>query len=157
MMLVNILKGGYTLDENTIIHKLLEVFEYKNEYQLQTSNIQPQDMYVLERIFLNGKMLVKDLSKQYCIPPSTLTGIIDRLENKKLIERLRTNVDRRAIELIATPEGEIAVEKHMKEDKIFSMNFFNALEQEKKKKLKELLEELLNNVNKDSLFSHDNE
>lgn len=144
------------MDENTIIHKLLEVFAYKNEYQLQTSNIQPQDMYVLERIFLNGKILAKDISKQYNIPPSTLTGIIDRLENKKLIERLRTNVDRRAIELYTTPEGKIAVEKHIKEDMIFSMNFFNALEQEKTKKLKELLEELLNNVNKDSLFSLNN-
>lgn len=145
------------MDENTIIHKLLEVFEYKNEYQHQTSNIQPQDMYVLERIFLNGKILAKDISKQYSIPPSTLTGIIDRLENRKLIERLRTNVDRRAIELVATPEGEMAVEKHIKEDKIFSKNFFNALEQEKNKKLKELLEELLNNINKDSLFSLNNE
>jgi len=145
------------LDENTIIHKLLEVFEYKNEYQLQTSNIQPQDMYVLERIYFNEKMAIKDLSKQYSIPPSTLTGIIDRLENKKLIERLRTNIDRRAIELIATPEGKTAVEKHIKEDKLFSNNFFNTLEQEKKKKLKELLEELLNNINKASLFFPDND
>lgn len=145
------------MDENTIIHKLLEVFEYKNEYQLQTSNIQPQDMYVLERIYFNEKMAIKDLSKQYSIPPSTLTGIIDRLENKKLIERLRTNIDRRAIELIATPEGKTAVEKHIKEDKLFSNNFFNTLEQEKKKKLKELLEELLNNINKASLFFPDND
>ena len=133
------------MDENTIIHKL------------RTSNIQPQDMYVLERIYFNKKMAIKDLSKQYSIPPSTLTGIIDRLKKKKLIERLRTNIDRRSIELVATPEGKTAVEKHMKEDKLFSNNFFNTLEQEKKEKLKELLEELLNNVKKDSLFSLDNE
>ena len=145
------------MDENTIIHKILDIFAYKNEYQLRTSNIQPQDMYVLERIYFNKKMAIKDLSKQYSIPPSTLTGIIDRLENKKLIERLRTNIDRRTIELVATPEGKTAVEKHIKEDKLFSKNLFNALEQEKKETLKELLEELLNNVNKDSLFSLDNE
>ncbi len=145
------------MDENTIIHKILDIFAYKNEYQLRTSNIQPQDMYVLERIYFNKKMAIKDLSKQYSIPPSTLTGIIDRLEKKKLIERLRTNIDRRSIELVATPEGKTAVEKHIKEDKLFSNNFFNTLEQEKKEMLKELLEELLNNVKKDSLFFHDNE
>lgn len=144
------------MEENVLIHGLLEVFEYKNEYQLQTSRIQPQDMYVLERIYFNGKIVVKDLSKRYGIPPSTLTGIIDRLENKKLIERLRTNKDRRAIELAATPEGGIAVEKHIKEDKQFSRNFFNSLDHDKKEKLKELLEELLNSVNKDALFfNHD--
>lgn len=141
------------MNENTIIHKLLEVFQYKNEYQLQTSNIQPQDMYVLERIYFNEKMLVRDLSRQYSIPPSTLTGIIDRLENKKLIERLRTNIDRRAIELAVTPQGKVIVEKHIEEDKMFARNFFGTLEQEKKEKLKELLSELLSSINKDSLFS----
>lgn len=141
------------MDENTIIHKLLEVFELKDSYQLQTSSIQPQDMYVLERIYLNGNLLIKDLSKQYNIPPSTLTGIIDRLENKNLIERLRTNIDRRTIELAATLKGKSAVEKHIKEDNQFCKNLFNTLENSKKEKLKELLEELLNNVDKDSLFS----
>lgn len=145
------------MNENVIIHKLLEVFEYKNEYQFQTSRIQPQDMYVLERIYFNENLAIKDLSRQYSIPPSTLTGIIDRLENKKLIERLRTNIDRRAIELMATSEGRIAVEKHIKEDMLFSKNLFNNLEKKKREKLLELLEELLNNVNKDFLFSADNE
>ncbi len=70
------------MDENTLIHKLLELFEYKNQYQLQTSSIPPQDMYVLERIYFHEKIVVKDLSKQYHIPPSTLTGLIDRLEAK---------------------------------------------------------------------------
>lgn len=143
------------MDENTIIHKLLDVFEYKNTYQLQTSNIQPQDMYVLERIYFHGKIVVKDLSKQYSIPPSTLTGIVDRLEKKKLIERLRTNVDRRAIELVATAVGKDVVEKHITEDKLFCKNLFSTLGAQKKEQLKELLSELLTNVKKEALFSTD--
>jgi DNA-binding MarR family transcriptional regulator len=141
------------LDENTIIHKLLEVFEYKNAYQLQTSNIQPQDMYVLERIYFNGMMTVRDLSRQYSIPPSTLTGIIDRLENRGLIKRLRTNADRRAIELSATDEGKAVVERHIEEDRLFSRNLFYTLELQKRENLKELLGEMLTNVIKESLFT----
>lgn len=136
-----------------LIHKLLEVFEYKNEYQRQTSNIQPQDMYVLERIYFNKKMLIRDISKKYSIPPSTLTGIIDRLEKRELIQRLRTSFDRRAIELTTTEKGNAAVEQHIKEDRIFSSNFFNTLEPEKKEKLKELLGELLDNISNESLFA----
>ena len=143
------------MDENDLIHKLLEVFEYKNEYQFQTSSIKPQDMYVLEMIYFNRKMVAKDLSKQYHIPPSTLTGIIDRLESKNLIKRLRTNKDRRVVELITTLEGEKAIEKHIKEDKLFSENFFNTLGHDKKEKLKELLGELLSSINKEALFFHD--
>lgn len=145
------------MDENTIIHKILDVFQFKNEYQLQTSNIQPQDMYVLERIYLSEKILVKELSKQYNIPPSTLTGIIDRLEKKKLIERLRTNIDRRAIELVTTSNGRIAVEKHIEEDKLFSRNFFDTLDSDNKEELKDLLIKLLSNINKNTLFSPNNE
>ncbi len=144
------------MEENTLIHRLLDVFEYKSEYQHQTSNIQPQDMYVLERIYFNKKMVVKDISKQYNIPPSTLTGIIDRLEKKSFIERLRTNIDRRAIELVTTAKGKEIVEQHISEDKAFSSNFFNTLEPEKKEKFKELLEELLIKINKESLFTTTN-
>ena len=145
------------MEENTLIHRLLDVFEYKSEYQHQTSNIQPQDMYVLERIYINKKMVVKDISKQYNIPPSTLTGIIDRLEKKEFIERLRTNIDRRAIELVTTAKGKEIVEQHISEDKAFSSNFFNALQPEKKEKFKELLEELLININKEALFTTTNQ
>ncbi|HWT27832.1 MAG TPA: MarR family winged helix-turn-helix transcriptional regulator [Mobilitalea sp.] len=145
------------MDDNTIIHKLLEIFEYKSTYQLQTSNIQPQDMYVLERVYYNEKILVKDLSKQYSIPPSTLTGIIDRLERKKLLKRLRTNADRRAIELVATDEGNVVVLKHIKEDKLFCQNLFNTLDPDKKENLKELLNELLSKVVKESLFTSGDE
>lgn len=114
-------------------------------------------MYVLERIYFYKKMAVKDISKQYNIPPSTLTGIIDRLEKKEFIERLRTNIDRRTIELVTTEKGNAVMEQHIREDMAFSSNFFNALEPEKKEKFKELLGELLNNIRKESLFSTNNE
>lgn len=143
------------MDENILIHKLIDIFEYKAFFQLQSSNIQTQDMYVLERIYFLENVKIRDISKQYHIPPSTLTGIIDRLESRKFIERIRTNEDRRAIELIATEAGKQVVAKHIKEDKLFSQNFFNSLQEDKKQLLNELLTELLTNVKKESLFEED--
>lgn len=140
------------MDENQLIHKLIDIFEYKSSYQSQSSNIQSQDMYVLERISFQLKVKIKDISKQYGIPPSTLTGIIDRLESKKYIERTRGKIDRRIIELVITDEGKQAVERHIREDKIFTQNLFNTLQSDKKRLLKELLNELLDNVKKESLF-----
>lgn len=144
------------MDENQLIHKLIDILEYKNTYQFQSSNIQPQDMYVLERIYFQSKVRIKDISEQYDIPPSTLTGIIDRLESKKYIERIRTNTDRRTIELITTEAGKQAINKHIKEDKLFSQNLFNTLQTDKKQLFKELLAELLTNVKKESLFDEKN-
>lgn len=141
------------MDENALLHKIIDIIQYKNEYQLQTSRIPPQEMYVLERIYLNSNILSKYISQKYNIPPSTLTGILDRLENKKLIERLNTNKDRRSIELVATENGRSAVEKHIAEDQIFARNLFDSLEPQKKEQLKTLLEELLEKVDVESLFS----
>jgi len=141
------------LDDNALLHKIIDIIQYKNEYQLQTSGIPPQEMYVLERIYLHSNILSKDISNKYNIPPSTLTGILDRLENKELIERLRTNKDRRSIELIATENGKSAVEKHIIEDHIFASNLFSSLEPQKKEQLKALLEEMLGNIEFKSLFS----
>ncbi|MPN11943.1 hypothetical protein SDC9_159252 [bioreactor metagenome] len=144
------------MNENQLIHKLINVFEYKNSYPLKSSNIQPQDMYVLERIYFLEKVKIRDISKQYDIPPSTLTGIIDRLETKKYIERIRSTEDRRTIELIATELGKQVVKEHVEEDKLFSLNFFNTLQEDKKQLFKELLAELLTNVKKESLFNANN-
>jgi len=141
------------LDDNALIHKIIDIIQYKNEYQLQTSGIPPQEMYVLERIYLHSNMLSKDISNKYNIPPSTLTGILDRLENKELIDRSRTNKDRRSIELKATENGKSAVEKHITEDQIFASNLFGSLESQKKEQLKALLEEMLENIELKSLFS----
>ncbi|AGK96852.1 MarR family winged helix-turn-helix transcriptional regulator [Clostridium pasteurianum] len=140
------------MDENSLLHKLIEILEYKNLYQFETSNLQPQDMYILERIYFKKKLKVKDISKEYNIPASTTTGIIDRLEDKKYIKRTRDNVDRRIVELIATEEGCEVIQNHINQDKIFAENLFNTLEENKKIAFKQLLSELINKVNKEELF-----
>ena len=138
-----------------IIHKLLDIFNYKSEYQKKDSNILSNDMYVLERIYFNKKITISDISKKYNIAPSTLTGIVDRLENKKLIKRYRTEEDRRTVNLSITKEGDIVIKKHIKEDEIFSKNFFKSLETNKRESLKKLLLELLENIKKEELFLED--
>lgn len=140
------------MDENTLLHKLIEILEYKNLYQFEKSNIQPQDMYILERIYFRKKLKVKDISKEYNIPASTATGIIDRLEDKRYIKRTRDNADRRIVELIITEEGCQVIQDHINQDKKFAENLFSTLEENKKIVFKQLLSELIDNVSKEELF-----
>lgn len=46
-----------------------------------------------------------ELSKRTLLPTSSLVGIIDRLEKKGLIARLRSETDRRQIYIITTAKG----------------------------------------------------
>jgi len=140
------------MDKNTVLHKLIEIIQYKNTYQYQSSGIQPQDMYILERVYFQETIKIKDLSTRYSVPPSTLTGIIDRLEAKKYIQRIRANADRRAVEVAVAEAGREVVERHISEDKLFSHNLFNALQKDRKELLLELLNDLVANVKKEDLF-----
>jgi DNA-binding MarR family transcriptional regulator len=44
---------------------------------------------VLRNLFNNGSMSSADLSRTLYVTPSNITGIIDRLEKKKFVERIR--------------------------------------------------------------------
>ncbi len=109
-------------------------------------------MYVLERIYFEKTLTLKELSEKYHIHPSTLTGIVDRLEGKKLIKRRKAKTDRRSVELVPTSSGNQIVEQHVSEDETFANNLFNTLEEPKKETLETLLEELIENVRHDELF-----
>ncbi len=49
--------------------------------------------------------LAADLARHYGIDASAVTRLIDRLEKRKLISRVRSSEDRRAVRLELTPEG----------------------------------------------------
>lgn len=145
------------MDEIKLLHQLIDIFKFKENYQHQTSQLQPQDMYTLERIYFHESMRVMDVAKKYHIAPSTLTGIIDRLCKKGFIERIRIEEDRRAVEIKITDKGRGIVQQHMDEDQAFVKNFFDALQEDKRKQFKILLTELVQNINRDKLFELDEE
>lgn len=59
----------------------------------------------LYEIFEKGAMTITVLSKNIHLTSSTLVGIIDRLEEKKLVTRMRDVADRRAIFIDITDKG----------------------------------------------------
>ena len=61
---------------------------------------------VLRSLFNKGSMSSADLSRLTYVTPSNITGIIDRLENKGLVERIRVKGDRRIALITLTHKGE---------------------------------------------------
>jgi DNA-binding MarR family transcriptional regulator len=54
----------------------------------------------------NGPLTSGNIAKKVYLSPSTIVGIIDRLEKKKLIIRDRDRKDRRQVFVSITPKGE---------------------------------------------------
>ena len=60
---------------------------------------------VLKILFMHGPISSADLSRKLYMTPSNMTGIIDRLEKKGLVERTRQSVDRRVVLITLTENG----------------------------------------------------
>ena len=60
---------------------------------------------VLRNLFNSGPMSSADLSRTLYVTPSNITGIIDRLEKKQLVERIRKEGDRRVALITLTESG----------------------------------------------------
>ena len=60
---------------------------------------------VLKLLLMLGPLSSADLSRQLYMTPANMTGIIDRLERKGLVDRTRQSVDRRVVLITLTESG----------------------------------------------------
>jgi MarR family 2-MHQ and catechol resistance regulon transcriptional repressor len=84
-------------------HAALKVFadEGITESQLQALGL----------LVENGPMLMRKMSDAMLVTPANVTGIVDRLEDKKLVRRTPGEGDRRATIIEITSEGKALYER----------------------------------------------
>ncbi len=68
--------------------------------------ITSQQASVLFMVASGKCVLAAELAREYGIDASAVTRLVDRLEKRGLLERVRSSEDRRAVRLALTPEGE---------------------------------------------------
>jgi DNA-binding MarR family transcriptional regulator len=91
----------------TAIRRIIRSVDiYSHKLELTCGVTVPQ-LSCLLRIVESGPLTLKDLSAEASLSPSTLVGIVDRLEHKGLALRTRSVKDRRQVLISATEEGVI--------------------------------------------------
>ncbi|CAM2155566.1 MULTISPECIES: MarR family winged helix-turn-helix transcriptional regulator [Paraburkholderia] len=68
--------------------------------------ITSQQASVLFMVASGKCLLAAELAREYGIDASAVTRLVDRLEKRGLLKRVRSSEDRRAVRLALTPEGE---------------------------------------------------
>ena len=97
-----------------------------------------------------GGMTCKELSKQTLVTKGTLTGVLDRLEKKGLIERVPSREDRRSTTIRLTPKGDARFREVFPAQINYMKPYFErALTTAEVTKLRELLLRLKNSFEKD--------
>lgn len=70
---------------------------------IKSEGLSISEMIILWKVNKKGPSRIKDLAVEVGVPPSTLTGIFDRLSSLNFVERLHDEIDRRSIIIQPTP------------------------------------------------------
>jgi len=87
---------------------------FKETERLFASRLEVSDreLVLLRTLVADGPMITKELGGRFRVPVSTMTGLVDRMEQKGFVRRVPGRRDRRSIELEATPAGALALREH---------------------------------------------
>ena len=92
-----------------IMQSLRRIFKAIQDYSHEVSKnygITGPQLWVIKTISLNGKLSLGDLGKGMYLQPSTITGLIDALERRGYVARVRDQEDRRVVKIQLTPKGQ---------------------------------------------------
>ncbi len=91
-----------------VMQSLRRIFKSIQDYSQEVSKkfgITGPQLWALKTISSNGSLSVGELSQRMYLHPSTISGVVDRLEKKKYVQRDRAKEDRRVVQVRLTPLG----------------------------------------------------
>lgn len=97
-----------------IMQSLRQIFRAIQDYSQEVSKkfgITGPQLWALKALFAAGALSLGDLSNKMYLHPSTVSGVVDRLEKKGYVVRDRGQKDRRVVTVALTPQGKRLVKK----------------------------------------------
>ncbi|MED4404071.1 MarR family transcriptional regulator [Metabacillus fastidiosus] len=82
------------------------------------------EFFILKNLFENGAKKASDLSKSLDVSASHITAVTDTLIEKGWITRVRSDRDRRIVDIHITAEGESIVQRYEKRKTEFLLSKF---------------------------------
>lgn len=131
------------------IRKLSRFLDKYSKHLDKQYNVTLPQMLCLYEITNRSSMNLTELTKSVNLNNSALTGIVDRLEGKGFVKRVKKESDRRTIYLEATEEGSSYTAQLVK--KMDSDCFFdkNKLTPDDLKSILETLDKIINSLDPD--------
>ena len=114
----------------------------KLEADLEKQGLTPPQFYVLATIGYAGRLPFGEIGAKMMVTVSNLTGIVDRLEEKKLVLRERDEHDRRVVHVVLTDKGAKLFKSTIPLFEKSISGIFTTLEKAQQKELSALLRKL---------------
>jgi len=114
------------------------------EEDLEKVGLTPPQFYVLATIGYAGGLPFGEIGAKMMVTVSNLTGIVDRLEEKKVVSRKRDENDRRVVHVVLTEKGAKLYKTTIPLFEKSLIQIFSALNKSQQKELSALLRKLNN-------------
>jgi DNA-binding MarR family transcriptional regulator len=111
-------------------HIIQEMSKY-SKYVLENYKITVPQLICLQEVYQHGPISIGALTKIVFLNNSTVTGIIDRLEKREFVRRVRISQDRRQVHLEITEQGITFLKKAPKPLQDQFIDRLKALDEEK--------------------------
>jgi MarR family transcriptional regulator, organic hydroperoxide resistance regulator len=93
------------------LRQIIQEMSRHSKHLLENYNITIPQLICLQEIFQHGPISLSALTKIVFLNNSTVTGIVDRLENRGFVQRTRISKDRRQVHAEITQTGIEFIEK----------------------------------------------
>ena len=87
------------------IRTIAHLSDIYSKYLQKELNVTTSQLLCLRALANDDGLSASEIGKRIFIKPGTITGIVDRLEIKGLVKRMRINKDRRVVNIYITPAG----------------------------------------------------
>ena len=125
------------------IHRLMRRF-FKS--QMKKYAITPPQLEVLLTLWAEDGLVLSEMGRRLSRDGPTITGIIDRMEKKKMVKRKRSMRDRRVIQVFLTPQAWEVRESLMKMQQEVGRDITYQISEQDIQELNNLLNRILTNM-----------
>ncbi len=98
---------------------------------------------VLRILGRQGECMMRDVAATCEVALSTMTGIVDRLVKKELVQRRHSETDRRVVLATLTERGKTAYQERLDADMRLLLTMLQALQPEEQQDLVTLLQKIV--------------
>lgn len=87
------------------LRKIIRAIDLRSRRLMQEAGFTGPQLLVMQALARAEEITAGDLAKQVNLSQGTITSILDRLEKRELVKRIRSDTDRRRVFVSLTDEG----------------------------------------------------
>lgn len=125
-----------------VLSKSYRAMNDKINKKIQTYGLNPTEFAVLELLYHKGRQPLQQIGGKILLASGSITYVVDKLEKKKLLERVACPNDRRVIYASITDDGIALMDDIFPKHAEYINDCFSAFSQKEKLELTELLKKM---------------